>query len=51
MLEYLGPLDFIMYYNEKRFVYENFTDPIVSESKIVNQQVDKSNPNFIHHEL
>jgi len=48
--EYLGPLDFMLYYNNARFELEQYVEPIIKESLLKNTQV-LDTPNFIHSEL
>ena len=48
--EYLGPLDFMLYYNNARFELEQYDKPIIEESLLKNTQLLDA-PNFIHSEL
>ena len=48
-IEYLGPLDFVLYHTEEVFVPNGFDEhSIRSQSVIWNQQVDQFKPNWIN---
>ena len=52
MIEYLGPVDFVILHNNQRLLaYEFDNNCIQSESIISNAQFDHKSPNFIHSEI
>jgi len=51
MLDYLGPLDFVVVYRDATLATRNFDEPIDRSLKITNQQIDHEKPNFIHSKL
>jgi len=51
LIEYLGPLDFMVLYNNQRVDPLDFKTPIVNELNIKNRQVNEAEPNFIHSKI
>ena len=51
LIEYLGPLDFMVLHNSQRVDPLNFTTPIIDELLIKNRQVNENEPNFIHSKI
>ena len=51
-IDYLGPVDFVIYHNTNRFfAHELSQEFLKKESIVVNSQFDQRTPNFIHAEL
>ena len=47
-LDYIGPLDVVIYMNSERFDQQNFGESsIVKESVILHKQVDENSPSWI----
>lgn len=51
MLDYLGPLDFLLVYTSEILAPADFEHPVNRRIKVVNQQIDYEKPNFIHSRL
>lgn len=48
-LEYLGPIDVMLYHTEEHFQYDNYgEEAIVKKSYLFNQQVNEKIPNWIN---
>lgn len=48
-IEYLGPLDFMLYHTEQVFVHGEYDEKSVRfQSTLLNQQIDERKPNWIN---